>query len=380
MMELPSLNRRRFLTTSLTAASAVTLGFPLNASEATGYSFDPGTDIIAAPNDPALWPEFRARLTAWRAQQRITLNYSDALYRRPDFAWVAGGFACYFLMLNDERFYDAGAGRYRVVEWLKMTQREFGGCDSVVLWHAYPRIGLDERNQFDFYRDQPGGLKGLHAVVDELHRAGVRSFIDYNPWDTVTRREEMSDVDALCEIVHALNVDGIFLDTMKEGAAEFRAKLDAVRPGVVLEGEIALPMTRLADHHMAWAQGFRDSVAPGVVRNKWFERRHQLHHVSRWHRDRTSEFQTAFMNGTGTMLWDNVFGSWVGYCEREKSILRTMLPIQRRFTALFSSERWTPLVPTTDADLYASLWEGAGVRLWTLVNRSAVRSRAGHPT
>ena len=246
-----------------------------------------------------------------------------------------------------------------------------------MLWHAYPRIGLDERNQFDCYRDQPGGLQGLREVVAELHRAGVRAYIDYNPWDTVTRREGKSDVDALCDMVRALDVDGIFLDTMKEGAAEFRAKLDAVRPGVVLEGEVALPMTRIADHHMAWAQGFQDSAAPGVVRNKWFERRHQLHHVSRWHRDRTAEFQTAFMNGTGTMIWDNVFGTWVGYSAREKSILRAMLPIQRRFTALFSGERWTPLVPTSDADLYASLWEEDGLRLWTLVNRSTRELKGG---
>ena len=33
------------------------------------------------------------------------------------------------------------------------------------------------------------------------------------------------------------------------------------------------------------------------------------------------------MNGTGTMLWDNVFGTWVGYSEREKAILRAMLAI-----------------------------------------------------
>ena len=369
-MRLPNLNRRRFLTRSLTAASAAALGFRSGAAEAGGFQFDPTTDIIQAPGDPARWPEFRRQLAAWRDQRRRELQYSDALYRRPEFAWVPGSYACFFLMLNDERFYDAVAGRYRVAEWLAGVRQDFGGCDSVVLWHAYPRIGLDERNQYDFYREQPGGLKGLGAVVDELHRAGVRSYIDYNPWDLRTRREPKPDVDSLCELVAALGVDGIFLDTMKEGGAEFRAKLDAVRPGVVLEGEISLPMERLADHHMGWAQGFKDSAAPGVVRNKWFERRHQLHHVHRWGHDRTAYFQTAFMNGTGTMLWDNVFGSWVGYSRREKSILRAMLPIQRQFTALFSGEGWTPLVGTNAAGVYASLWEGGGVRLWTLVNRA----------
>ena len=372
-------HRRHFLAASLTGASAVTLGLRLKAAEVAAFTFDPTTDIIQAPKDPQLWPEFREQLARWRAQQGHLLSYSDALYRRPEFAWVPGSFACCFLMLGDRRFYDAGAGRYRVQAWLAASQRDFGGIDSVVLWHAYPRIGLDARNQFDFYRDQPGGLEGLRAVVGELHRAGVRSYIDYNPWDTATRREGKSDVEALCEIVGALDADGIFLDTMKEGAAEFRAKLDAVRPGVVLEGEVALPMTRIADHHLEWAQGFKDSEAPGVVRNKWFERRHQLHHVSRWHRDRTAEFQTAFLNGTGTMIWDNVFGTWVGYSEREKSLLRAMLPIQRRFTELFSGERWTPLVPTNASGLYASLWEADGVRLWTLVNRST-RELTGGPS
>ena len=374
-----AMNRRHFLATSLTAASAVSLGLHLDAEEAAGYPFDPTTDIIKAPNDSALWPEFRKQLATWRAKKRGELNYSDALYLRADFAWVPGSYACYFLMLNDERFYDAANGRYRTQEWLAACQRDFGGVDSVVLWHAYPRIGLDARNQFDFYRDQPGGLTGLRAVVDELHRAGVRSYIDYNPWDNGTRREAKGDIDMLCEIVAALDVDGIFLDTMKEGAADFRKKLDAVRPGVVLEGEVSLPMERIADHHMGWAQGFKDSAAPGVVRNKWFERRHQLHHVQRWGRDRTAYFQTAFMNGTGTMLWDNVFGTWVGYSEREKAILRSMLPIQRRFTALFSGERWTPLVPTDSSEVFASLWEGNGVRLWTLVNRATRQVQVGLP-
>ncbi len=227
------MKRREFLATGLAAVCAARLGTPLCGAEAPAFVFEPDKDIIPAPKDPQLWAEFRRRLGEWRQAKRAELHYSGALYEQADFSWAPANFACCFLMLGDERFYDADAGRYRVEEWLEAARRDFGGYDSVVLWHAYPRIGLDDRNQFDFYRDMPGGLKGLRAVADALHAGGVRVFIDYNPWDTGTRREAKPDVDALCEMVRALDADGIFLDTMREGAAEFRAKLDAVRPGVV---------------------------------------------------------------------------------------------------------------------------------------------------
>src|SRR5262249_8958121 len=87
--------------------------------------------------------------------------------------------------------------------------------------------------------------------------------------------------------------------------------------------------------------------------------------------DHSSELHTAWMNGTGMMVWENVFGSWVGWSARDRSLLRSMLPIQRRYADLFASEDWTPLVETEARDVYASRWEQAGVRLWTLVNRSA---------
>lgn len=364
------IHRRTFLKSTALGATTLLFRPALRAAEPGKFTFDPTASIILAPDDPALWPQFREQLAAWRTQERQALDYSGALYDRPDFAWVPPSYACYFLMLCDERFYDAAAGRYLTQEWLEACRREFAGVDSVVLWHAYPRIGFDARNQYDFYREMPGGLPGLREVVGELHRAGLHVYVNYNPWDTGTRREKKGDLDMLCEIVGALDIDGIFLDTMKEGAADFRVKLDAVRPGVVLEGEGVAPVNRITDHHMSWGQKLVDSNAPGVVRNKWFERRHQMHHVNRRNHDRTPELQTAFMNGTGTMVWDNVFGAWEGYSEREKSLMRTILPIQRHFTALFSGERWTPLVPTNAQDIYASLWEGPGIRLWTLVNRA----------
>ncbi len=340
------------------------------AAAETAFAFRPEEPLIPAPADPALWPEFRGRLHAWRAERRRALGYSDARYRRPELAWAARNFVCGFVMLNDESFCDLQAGRYHVERLLAHAREEFGGFDSVVLWHAYPRLGLDARNQFDFYRDQPGGLEELRRAVARLHRAGVRVFLDYNPWDTQTRREGRVDAEALAELVAALDADGVFLDTLERGEAEGLARLEAARPGVAFESELALPLEGVADHLLSWAQWFADSPVPGVLRNRWFERRHQQHLICRWDRDHTGELHTAWMNGAGVLVWENVFGTWNGWCARDKSILRALRPLQQRFAGLFTGEGWTPCVPTLQPDVFASLWEGDGVRVWTLVNRS----------
>jgi formylglycine-generating enzyme required for sulfatase activity len=326
--------------------------------------------LIPAPDDPSHWRAYRLTLARWRQEAKKQAGYDDSLYGRPDFAWVTSSFACCFLMMCDEMFYNHREARYEVEAWVDRGIREFGGYDSVLLWHAYPRIGLDERNQFDFYRDMPGGLPGVRKMAESFQSRGVKVYIDYNPWDTGTRREPVSDIEAVVAAVQAIGADGIFLDTMNQGSAGFRASLDSVRKGVVLESEGALPLDKVSGHHMSWAQGFKDSSAPGVLRNKWFERRHMQHQIRRWNHDHTGELHAAWMNGSGMIVWENVFGSWVGWCARDRSILRSMLPIQRRYAALFSGEGWTPLVSTVQPDVYASRWERGPVRLWTLVNRS----------
>ena len=372
MQRQMKLSRRCFVQRTLATAAAVAAwrGIPVIAAvEPKSWQFNPDQNIIGAPSDPSDWPAFRERLRAWREQTKRRLNYDDALYRKPEFAWAASSFACCFVMMCDQTFYDPHSGAFTVEAFLDHGQREFGGYDSLVLWHAYPRIGVDDRNQFDFYRDMPGGLNGLRDLSRRCHRRGVKVFLDYNPWDTGTRRERKSDWEVLADLATAIEADGIFLDTMDKGAAEFRARLDAARPGVILEGERALPLENMHDHHASWAQTFTDSETPGVLRNKWFERRHLQHQIKRWEYDHTGELHTAWMNGSGMMVWENVFGAWVPWSPRDRSILRAMLPIQRRYAELFLGENWTPLVPTSQPGLFASLWEGQSLRLWTLVNR-----------
>ena len=328
--------------------------------------------IIYPPDDPSERDTWREQLHQWRAVTRALMQYDDAIYRQPEYAWAQKVFALGLLMMWDEQFYDPKTGRYTIDALLDRAEADFGGYDAIMLWHAYPRIGLDDRNQFDFYRAAVGGLAGLRELVSRCHARGVKVYVDYNPWDTGTRREPDSDTEALADLVSSIDADAIFLDTMAFAADDLRARLDAAKPGVVLESEHLLPLEHLSTHSASWAQGLPQGETPGVLRNKWFERRHTQHRIKRWQTDHTEELHLAWMNGTGVVIWENVFGTPVLWSERDRSLLRSMLPIQRRYAQLFVGEGWSPLVQTHDRHVHASLWGGAGLQLWTLCNQSQV--------
>lgn len=324
--------------------------------------------IFAAPEDPADWPAWRAALTRWRDEAHERLGYQGTQYDRPETAWTRSCYSVALVWLWDERLFNRAEGRFDVAGFLEHTS-DYGGFDGVVLWHAYPVIGIDDRNQFDFYRNTPG----LRTVVAEFQARGIRVFLDYNPWDTGTRRAPHDDAEELALLATELGSDGMFLDTMKEGDSRLVSALLTNQPPQVLEGESRLPNARVEDHQLSWAQWFADSAAPGVQRARWFERRHMTHATRRWNRDHSAELQSAFMNGTGMLVWDAVFGVWVGWNERDKATLRRMLRVQRALTPLLVNGEWTPLTDACAealaAGVYASRFAEAGMTLWTLVNR-----------
>jgi formylglycine-generating enzyme len=313
--------------------------------------------IIAAPDDPADWPAWREALVRWRRRARA--GYDGSAYDRLE--WPQGCFSVALVWLWDERLYDHAAQRFTPDRLLDEGEQRFGGYDAVVLWHAYPVIGIDERNQFDWYRDVPG----LAELVRALQARGVRVFVDYNPWDVGTRREHATDAEAVASVVTELDADGVFLDTMKEAMPELRAAL----PDAAFEGESTLPLSRIGDHHLSWAQWFADSPVPGVIRARWFEQRHMLHHTRRWNRSHAEELRSAWLNGVGMLVWENVFGVWVGWSERDREQLRGMLGVQRSRTRLLTHGEWTPLAArSAGLEVVGSCWRLGDEVLWALAN------------
>ncbi len=336
----------------------------------TAVPLDPHADlsvldeakIFAAPDDPSDWPAWRATLERWRNEARARLAYSGARYANAP----AEGFSVCMAWLWDETLYDHELGRFTVDAFVDAGEREFGGFDGVALWHAYPVVGIDDRDHFDFYR----GVPELADVVGAFQRRGVRVYLTYYPWET---GDNPSAIEAIAELVAQTGADGVFLDSTKEGTVSLRAALDEIRPNLTMEAESRVPLARIEDHAMSWAQWFADSSVPGVLRAKWFERRHMLHHVRRWHRSHLDELHSAWLNGSGMLVWESVFGVWVGWSERDRALFRSMRRVQREFAQWLRSGDWTPLADHTgdDARIYASRWIHDGRPLWTIVNRGA---------
>lgn len=340
---------------------------------------EPGADlsvldeakILAGPSDEADREAWRAALHRWRLEARARIRYDGSRYDDAATAWASIAWNVAIVWLWDEVLRDWSAERFDV-DRLVAAYASFGGLDAVVLWHAYPLIGIDPRSQFEWY-DVPG----LEELVADLHERGVRVFLDYNPWDVGTTRTASTDARLLVDVVQRLGADGVFLDTLKEGDPELLGTLDGQRPRIVLEGESRVPLARIGDHQASWAQWFAEGATPGVLRAHWFERRHMMHHTRRWNRDHGEELRSAWLNGVGVLIWDVVFGVRVDWSERDRATLCAMRTIYGEHELLLLEGEWEPLTalapPATAAGLVASRWELDGRALITVANPTSHR-------
>mmetsp|Transcript_36015 Transcript_36015/g.113108 ORF Transcript_36015/g.113108 Transcript_36015/m.113108 type:complete len:229 (-) Transcript_36015:29-715(-) len=196
----------------------------------------------------------------------------------------------------DRSFYDPASGEYTVGRYLADVRARYGGIDSLLLWPTYTNIGIDDRNQFDYFRTMPGGLEGLRRVTAELHAEGVKVMWPYNPWDTGTRREGNSDQVALAALLKQTGGDGFNGDTMGSvGLAFWNASL-AVHHPLGLEPEGGGTDEALNWATMGWGY-WRYPAVPAVNRFKFLTRGRFMAHVcNRWAKDRTDNLQAISGN------------------------------------------------------------------------------------
>jgi gamma-glutamyl hercynylcysteine S-oxide synthase len=335
----------------------------------------PSEVFFFGPESPSDQPAWLERLKAWRNTRKTLLRYDGSEYERPELAWTQRIFSQVQLLVWDRSLYDPIRRDYTVDRFLSETESRIGPIDAVLIWHLYPNLGVDDRNQFDLLRDLPGGVAGVRRLVEQFHSHGIKVFFPFLPWDTGTRDEGSDAANAISELMKEIGADGINFDTLESVPLRFMQVSDALGHPLALE-----PQFQPRDESLAWAglswndwvtwEGKQYPFVPMVSRNKWMESRHTVNVTDRFTRDKTESLQHAFFNGQGYATLENLWGFWYGDTPRDAEVLLRLTRIERAMAEYLQSPDWEPHAPTIQAGVFASRFRTRSGTFWTIVNRN----------
>lgn len=335
----------------------------------------PSEVFFSGPASSADQPGWLEGLKAWRRDRRTLLRYDGAQYERPELQWTQRVFSQVQLLIWDRSLYDPDKGEYTVDRFLPETENRIGPIDAVLIWHVYPNLGVDDRNQFDMMRDLPGGIPGVRRMVEQFHRRGVKVFFPLLMWDAGTRSESGSLAGVMAQLLKDVEADGINFDTLEGVPLGFREASDAIGHPLALEPQFQPRDASLAWTNLSWNdwvtwEGKPYPFAPMVNKNKWMEPRHTANITDRFTRDKTDSLQHAFFNGEGYASLENLWGFWYENNPRDAEALLRLTRIERAIADYLVSADWEPHAPMLQSGVFASRFPTAKGTVWTIVNRN----------
>ena len=156
------------------------------------------SDLFSAPAsfDLSAVEVWREDLVAWRSRTLKEINFTGRIYEDSRLAWTRTSYIQPQVHTYDLALYNGT--HYTVDSYLDGLEELYGGIDAVLLWPTYTNIGVDDRNQFDYFRALPGGgLAAVRDITKQFHARDVKVLWAYNPWDESTRPEGVSDAEAM---------------------------------------------------------------------------------------------------------------------------------------------------------------------------------------
>ena len=280
-------------------------------------------------------------------------RFDESMYLRKDLQWIKKAYVMHLIMAWDNIYYDGK--QFNLKSFNERGKRLYGGDDVIGIWPTWPSLGLDQRNQFDLYRDLPGSLKGAAAPS--------KLFIAYNPWDESTRAER--HLSGLKALLRETDADGVVLDTRGESSKELQSAADSVKRGVIMYSEgMAVPkdMPYIVSGRVHNALHY----VPMLNLNKFIKPDFSIFRVAELYKEPIRrEFNTSFFNGYGTEL--NIFApgqpEWVE--EQYKYLGRTTFAL-RQHSSNFTNGVYTPLIPVNRDSIWVNRWETNHKTIYTI--------------
>ncbi|MBM3420739.1 MAG: formylglycine-generating enzyme family protein [Bacteroidetes bacterium] len=292
--------------------------------------------------------------------------FDNSLFERPDLQWIKSSYLIVLQYPWDIEYYDPLSGKYTFGETLKEFNDLFGHIDVFGIWPTWPRLGLDRRNQWDLYRNLPGGTDQLRSFSRLLRQYGTRFFIAYNPWDNSTREED--HLGGMAEIIRLTEADGVVLDTKGSSSMELQMAADSVRTGVVMFSE---GMAVVKDMPGIISGRVHNAIllSPELNLNKIIKPDFAIFRVGDVGEERLRrEIAISFFNGYGMEL--NMFrpGGRNDLFRDDMRFLAATTRILRDNSNAFLDSDWTPLIPTDTDNVFVNRWRDGEKTIFTVLN------------
>ena len=288
-------------------------------------------------------------------KKHIRSSFDFTYYERPVQELYRQRLISHFTFLYGLDIYDPEKNVFRIDRFLDEGEQNFGGYDYMLLWHDYQRMGIDNRDQFDMYEDLPGGLEGLREMVENAQARDVQVFIPYKPWDIMKGRTDRFIQEA--RIAKAIKANGIFLDTMSESDSTFRDALDAVSRDIVFVSEGRPDLAAAEMVTGSWNQsGNATNKMPNVDLFRFIIPEHNVHNINRMARKRDALIHNALFNGTGLIIWEDIFGDINRFSWNERILIKRYSRIIHENRDAFLTNNPIPLVADLRDDLYVNAY------------------------
>jgi iron(II)-dependent oxidoreductase len=292
--------------------------------------------------------------------------FSDSILKREDLKWFRKCYSVDLMMNWDKRFYDYKDGAFHVKEFLEKMKGLMGGYDVYGIWPTWPALGMDQRNQWEMFRDLPGGYKKLKEISNLCHNENAKFFISYNPWDQSTN-DSGNQFEGMTEITKAIDVDGFVLDTTGKSSWSLQHAADRARPGVIMYSEgMAVPkdMQGIPSGRVHNALYY----CPMLNLNKLIRPDFAIFRVAEENKEPIRrEFNVSFFNGYGTEINSFAAGRFE-WSDNQMRYWGKLLRIQRENSENFISEDYKPLVKTLVDSIYVNQWPGENKTIYTVYN------------
>lgn len=299
-------------------------------------------------------------------------TFDNSIFERDDLKWIRKAWVGHFVSSWHNYFFNRQNNRYVFEEFQERMNKFYGGDDYVILWHGFPMLGIDQRNQWDMFRSQPGGITALNSLFGELSKAGTPVFTAYKPWDlpaaseqlfNSTRRED--HFEGLAKITRESGLLGVMYDTRSESNVAMQQAMDEVTDGFVIFPE-GMSVPKNMQKCMVGRVHGALTYPPFLNLNKLIKPEFSIfRQIILDNKLVKRDVAISYFNGYGVEIhlrvpvetdWMDDFYSYLGQTKR----------ILEDNVENFISGKLSPLIPTTTDSVWVNQWSHQDKDVYTI--------------